>query len=1278
MKILTYLSAATLTLVSFTATAQAQMPKVEKPIPGKNVILSRLSNNGKWAVSESGSVTDGDLRPIGGYIYNMENYEQTPVTSESGYAGVSDVSDDGNIVVGECNGLPAYWDKRTGSWTILAFKEAGFDHGRLNAVTPDGRYAAGVLTSSRSELLAQSIVFDLQTGERVDLSGMPTLDQSHQDRTMSALYEISPDGRYVVGMLSQAYLMDTIDGKVFAPLCTFVYDIQEKTYDMIGFNDLPDKDWEKLVPNLHFVSGPEMSNNGEWITGSAYMVEEIPGSEWPNEAYHAFRYNVKTKEMEVYSDLADADIAGFAIDNNGVVYGATPAENPYSNGVVRCGDYFITIDQIFKQVYNYDFAADSGYTITGKPLAISDDGRTVIMLPDTDGCYVLKMPEPLAEAAAKVKLLGSYNVTPLEGVRLSRLTSITINFDRNVKVRGNSSKVTFESADGKEKYNPVSSNGVVADGKKVTITFRSRDLTDGMDYTLTIPEGMIRMDGKEDETNEEIKITYKGRGNMPVKALEILPENDSYVQILDPTSSPILINFDAELQLVSGARGELYRNEETNPFCYLNIAVAGDQALLFPTSGEYLYLDNDYHVVIPAGSLTDISGGGANEEISFTYHGTYIRNFVQDDFYIFNEDCSDYSQMMFYDGDNRQPDPTVAEWGFTSDTTPWFIVRDDADTNMAFASHSMYVPAGKADDWAVIPQLMIPDEKCYLQFLAQSFHYDASDILDVYVYPCESVYNIINAGIANDIRTKGDHVFSEQLYPGDDEETLAGDWGEYTVDLSKYAGQGVYIAFVNQNDNQSAIFIDDIRVVHDTAFATTFETPARVVNQKSVPVSGYILFNSERETYNSIKLTLTDAEGTIIDKIEEDGLNLTKGDKYNFKFKNEVPVKLGETTTYYVEVSLDGAKPSKMTGKVANLTFQPQRRIVLEEYTGSECGNCPLGIRAMENINMLYPNVMIPITIRTYQDDRLGRGMGAYSQFLGLDQLGAPSAIIDRKEAAYPMISVEGDYRFTGNGIPSDIPDQDERVWLDVFRTQYETPAELGIYFESKLDEDAKKVNVSLYIENALNKHRCAYKVFAVITEDGLTTYQKNYMSGVADPDLGEWGAGGQYATNLVMGVEAHGVARQTWGTTYNGTTGHFPADMKAGWGYTTEFSVDIPNNIENIDNCNMIVMIIDENNQVVNANICELRDGKTDATAVETVTDAESAIAGMAVIDGKLYINAEGNFAVNAYDMAGAAILSAKGTGYTALPLNGYKGILLVKAVDAQGNAKTAKFIVR
>lgn len=72
----------------------------------------------------------------------MATEKELDISHSSGRSGVSDVTDDGNIVVGECTNLPAYWSREKGDWVTLPLPE-GMVLGRLNCVTPDGHYAAG-------------------------------------------------------------------------------------------------------------------------------------------------------------------------------------------------------------------------------------------------------------------------------------------------------------------------------------------------------------------------------------------------------------------------------------------------------------------------------------------------------------------------------------------------------------------------------------------------------------------------------------------------------------------------------------------------------------------------------------------------------------------------------------------------------------------------------------------------------------------------------------------------------------------------------------------------------------------------------------------------------------------------------------------------------------------------------------------------------------------------------------------------------------------------------
>ncbi|MDE6811623.1 MAG: Ig-like domain-containing protein, partial [Muribaculaceae bacterium] len=502
MKTSMFFAATLVAMTGFGAAAQDLKPQVVIPVPGKSTIISKMSDNGVWGVSETASTTDGDLRPRGGTLFNLETLQTTSITDASGLAGVADVTDDGSRVAGECQGKPAYWKASDKSWTILPMPE-GFVGGRLNAITPDGKYAAGYLVPNHGEWNAFPAFYDLSANEFVELPNLPVYDMTHQDMDQSVFYGMSADGRYLLGYMSMSYLMP-------AGLCVYVYDRDDNTYDFIGFTPDDVKDWEPDVPNTLWIGDPAMSNNGLWVTGTAYMVTEVAGSAFPIEERRPFRYDVKNKKIEIYTDTESANSVGFSIDNNGYVYAASPATNPYATAMFRSGNYMVSLEQILRQVYGMDFMEMSSFQNSGKTLSVSDDGLTLLMIPTTEDTYLLRLPEPVSDLAGRVKLLAEYTVDPVDGVEMSKLQSFNITFTRDVVVKGNSNKITFKSEDGKTSYNPVGSNGFVAEGKKVTVTFRSRDLEPGVKYTLTIPQGMIVLKEDNSIAADEISLSYNG------------------------------------------------------------------------------------------------------------------------------------------------------------------------------------------------------------------------------------------------------------------------------------------------------------------------------------------------------------------------------------------------------------------------------------------------------------------------------------------------------------------------------------------------------------------------------------------------------------------------------------------------------------------------------------------------------------------------------------------------------------------------------------------------
>ena len=1275
MKVRNIVFPAIAALAVFTARAQSpKAPEFIDPAPGADMIVHALSDNGLWAVSEQASKTDGSIAPSGGTIINTTTLAQEDISHVSGLSGVSDITDDGNLVVGEANGLPAFWSRDDGKWTTLPIPK-GYSRGHINAVTPDGRRAVGYVVPADNEFWAYPVIYDLPEGTLREMPGLPTLDMQNLDQHQNYMQAISADGRYALGSISSSYVLPV------AP-CSYIYDIDNGTYTIIGFTERHNAGdniygkWTPHAENMLFIEAPTISCSGDWVTGIAYMSEPVDGSEFNNEYRATFRYDVRN---DIFTLYPESDYAGFAVADNGTVFAISPAVNPYSFSHIRSGDYFISFEQIFRQAYGIDFKAATGYENTGKPIAMSADGSVMAMQTSPTDSYILRLNEPLADAASKVNLLEEFTVSPAEESTISTCSQFELQFDRRVVANATqTAKISFKADDGSVSYTPIQQGGFNADGTKVTITFRTRDLEKDKAYTLTIPAGCIYLEGNQKYTNRVIKIRYNGRDKSPVVITDAYPADGASVASLDLSSNPIILTFDSELRLAEKPLGYLYRAGEETPFCELNILAAKNQLLCFPVAAQHLFKGTEYVVVIPAGTVTDISGNGANKEILLSYNGSYERVPNADDTFLFNEDCSGYDNFMFFEGDNLNPAQIPAGWGFTKDTTPWYIVRSSNEsTDMAMASHSMYSPAGQSDDWMVLPQLFIPDGKCSLQFDAQSYLNGMDDRLKVYAYTSDDVYNTMTRQIADRILADGQLVFNEILSPGKSEEGLENDWVNYVVDLADYAGKYVYLAFVNDNRAASAVFVDNIRVIHDMDFLVSFENSSRVVRRDDIEIHGAITVASEINTYNDLHMELTDADGVTIATIDETGLNLKKNDSYRFRFSRALPLEAGVINKFFVKVRFDNAM-STITSTVRNMTFQPAKKVVIEEYTGRDCTNCPLGYVAFDYIRERYGNAVIPIGIHTYQSDPLGNGMNSYSEYLGIDKAGAPSARVNRNSLiTYPVISTGNGYSFSGAGIFAD-NGVEEKLWYDQVRDELAQPAELGIDFSSAYDAQGGTVNVDCTVRSALNSSDNSINIFAVLLENKLEAgYQANGYSGNSDPLLGEWGAGGKYGNSFVYPFTVDDVARSVWGTTFNGTGGLIPATLNSSDTYNTRLSVAVPSSVVDINNCDIVVMLIDAaGGKVINAQIAPV--GKSTSDFVGGVDNIAADGCDITVAGSHILAKAPGQMQLCVFSVYGETIAAAEGSDSIDLDMSSFGGFAIVCLTTADGGSLTRKVLIR
>lgn len=206
-----------------------------------------MSDNGRWAVYDDGN--DGVERGCSVDVYDLAT--GTIVTLSEGTEGdnihLNDISDDGKIVAGSYNNVPAYF--KDGKWTVLPLPAGTRGYGgRVSSMTPDGSVMVGMIYNNSFNFTSCY----WKDGNLITLEGLPTTDISGKENAELNIVAVSADGNIVLGGLSTNH-----------PgwgCCYFVYDVRTKTYEMLGQN----------LTSESFIDNVVMSNNGSFVGGNAY------------------------------------------------------------------------------------------------------------------------------------------------------------------------------------------------------------------------------------------------------------------------------------------------------------------------------------------------------------------------------------------------------------------------------------------------------------------------------------------------------------------------------------------------------------------------------------------------------------------------------------------------------------------------------------------------------------------------------------------------------------------------------------------------------------------------------------------------------------------------------------------------------------------------------------------------------------------------------------------------------------------------------------------------
>lgn len=1229
-------------------------PEIIFPDEANGTLLYGLSDNGLWGVACMEAGETGFAEFSGAVLYDLSKKPvvATNLTKGESFGAAYDVTDDGKIVAGSTRRQPAVCRNVDGVWTwqILPIPQKEYDvqnvftgetmkykltGGEVTNITPDGRYCVGMAVCNEYIMFEMACMWDLETGELMELPGL-NVANTRQSR----FTQISADGRYLLGR--------GISGGGYS-----VYDRETKTVKSVRGVGLD-------------IYAMGMSTDGHYISG-VHTVNDID--------YGAV-LDMWTDELTVIDGMQNADACAWCT-SNGIPLLARPYITPYADAYVYYDGFMFSFEDVLSQVYGLNLRR-LGIDNTGKPFQVSADGKTIVMLTAPSQCYVLKLKEDLPDILERIDLMNKWTATPADGTRMTSISGISVNFGNLIELSPDASgKIRLLDSNGNTVATPLPQGGVQVNGNNLNIQFRSRLLNPDEEYTVVIDENTVWIKDRPRSNNKEIHLKYTGRENVPVKPTKISPEEGSALASLDLSDNPVAVTFDTKIKVNGTVENRplahVYIDDMEEPLATVNIDVdliSGNTMVIYPPNTLHLYKGSTYYIKVPEAAVVDMSGSGPNEEFTITYTGAYTPE-LGDEKYLFHSTCDDYTNFLFYEGDHNTPVAEYSEMGFDADSTPWSVVRESEEsTDMAFGSHSVYTNGGKSDDWVTTRQILIPEGcKAYLSFDAQSYRRIKEDYLKVYIYRHAGVLNALNSSIVKDIRENGDLVFDKRLDPGASEAMLSGDWEHVVIPLDDYVGDMIYVCFVNENQNQSMVIIDNIDVVREVKAFLTMRNQTNVVNQPDITLWGMVTASTETADYKGVEMTLKDGEGNVVSTISDKDVTLKYNDTYSFEFPDALPLTAGIENQYTIEYTV-GDNEMTYEGVVRNLTFEPVKRVVVEEFTGRDCQFCPGGIVTMEHLENLYGDRLIPVALHCYQgSDPKGSNVMGYWEFTGMDA--APQGRINRRGITAPLFYSDKLNRYVNT--KADLPEGEMAyLWKDEVADEMKEPALMQVDVEY-IPGMGSTLNYQAKVRSAITLSNQNIRVFGVLVEDGLEDYQRNAYYATQDPILGEWQMDGLYGKAVAMNPTPifNNVARSVWGQSYNGTAGLIPDVVEAANEYVIDIKVPVPAIVSDTRNCKLVVMLIDENTgRVINSAV------STSISGVQNVNAADGGIS-ISTSGDKVMIKSETASNVNIYSPSGMLITSGTGTGSYEISLNGYKGMIIVKAVNANGE-KTGKYVIR
>lgn len=521
-----------------------------------------------------------------------------------------------------------------------------------------------------------------------------------------------------------------------------------------------------------------------------------------------------------------------------------------------------------------------------------------------------------------------------------------------------------------------------------------------------------------------------------------------------------------------------------------------------------------------------------------------------------------------YDKDGMTPHFTAVQWGF-DEGEAWRCLRETNvyPYNYFVASHSRHKKVSGQDpvaasDWLVLPSTLVRDTDAILSWRSNSI--------------CENLETTSYYSVR--VSTKGNRPedFTQEALL-----TVSNDpldtWTGHSLPLSAFAGQRVWLAFVNETTNGELLAIDDISVgggqggyrFHTNLDAyvcgeTNFTPQLTLCNLSGEPITGFTVHSrigGEQQDI-TVNALIPAHDSTTVD------------------IGPQLEVQYGDTLDCTLEVEVNEVYSDAVHSRTVFMSFEPRQHIVIEEGTGNWCGWCPKGVYAIGVLREKYGDTVLPICV--HSDDPME--VAGYISDKGIYfPLGFPSGTINRKYESEPLAEVHEGRKSIFTTLHGGF-----ETWV-LKELECMPMAEIDL----QVTIDGQTLSLASSTRFCVPQQGVDLRVAYILSEDHYTNpslKQKNYLAGNENyAGVGDFAQMPSAIENFVFEDVARGAAQNA----FQGIKGSLPANVEIGKAYEHKTTLTVPTAVGDIHHCSVTALLIDHaTGHILNAARTQVGDG--------------------------------------------------------------------------------------